>query len=81
MSCWISGLLKGVINRLLWTLSSTRDATMTCTSAWVFQGVLLIDWHKCIPLSEYEEVDSQKLTAVNMNTNPSEPWTSKLRRE
>lgn len=39
-SCWTSGLLKGVMKRLLWTLSSTRDAAMTCNRIQV--GMLLV---------------------------------------
>ena len=35
VSCWTSGLLKGVMKRLVWTLSSTRDAAMTCTKTQV----------------------------------------------
>ena len=31
VSCWTSRLLKGVMKRLVCTLSSTRDAAMTCT--------------------------------------------------
>ena len=31
VSCWTSGLLKGVMKRLVCTLSSTRDAAMTCS--------------------------------------------------
>ena len=42
-SCWTSGLLKGVMKRLLWTLSSTRDAAMTCKRREVGMRLILMD--------------------------------------